>query len=97
MCLWRLGLAYRAMGQYEEALSALEKAANIRPNFWAIHLQLAATYIHLGREEEARAAAAEVRRIAPKFSLKRYAKRLPLKDQAIKERIIATLREAGLK
>jgi adenylate cyclase len=97
MCLYRLGVAYRLMGQYEEALSALKKAANIRPNFWAIQLTLAATYIHLGREEEARAAAAEVRRIVRNFSLERYAKRVPLKNKADTEFYIDALRKAGLK
>jgi uncharacterized protein HemY len=75
----------------------LKKAANIRPNFWAIQLYLAATYIDLGREEEARAAADEVRRIFRKFSLERFAKRLKYKDQAVKERLIDAWRKAGLK
>jgi adenylate cyclase len=97
MCLWRLGRAYRVMGQYEEALSALKKAVNIRPNFFMIHLSLAATYIHLGREEEARAAAAEVRRIDPKFSLERFAKRVSYKDPVVTKRYIDALRQAGLK
>jgi adenylate cyclase len=95
-CLYRLGVAYRLMGQYEEALSALKKAADIRPDFWGIQLSLAATYINLGREEEARAAAGEVRRIVPKFSLERFAKRPMLKDQAEWERFIDALRKAGL-
>lgn len=85
------------MGQYEEALSALKKAANIRPNFWAIQLILAATYIHLGREEEARDAEAELLRNVPKFSLERFAKRRLLKDQAECDRFIEALRMAGLK
>jgi adenylate cyclase len=97
MCLYRLGKAHHTMGQYEEALSALKKALNIRPNFIMIHLYLTATYIHLGREEEARAAADEVRRIFQKFSLERFAKRLKYKDQAVKERLIAAWRKAGLK
>jgi TolB-like protein/Flp pilus assembly protein TadD len=97
MCLFRFGIAYRLMGQQEEALSALKKAANIRPNFWGIQLYLAATYIDLGREEEARAAAAEVRRIFQKFSLERYAKRHAYKDQAEWGRFIEALRKSGLK
>ena len=97
MCLFRLGRAYRMMGQYEDALSALKKAANIRPDMWAIQVELAATYIHLGREEEARVAADKVLRIVPKFSLERFAKRIQTKDQAEKERYIDALRQAGLK
>jgi adenylate cyclase len=94
MCLVRLGRGYRTMGKYEEALSALKKALDIRPNFFAIHMQLAATYIHLGREEEARAAAAEVRRIAPKFCIKRRPEHY--KNQEDIERFRDALRKAGL-
>jgi adenylate cyclase len=97
MCLYRLGLAYGIMGRYEEAVSELKKALDIRPDFWAIHLSLASIYIRLGREEEARAAAAEVLRIVPKFSLERFAKKLPYKNQAYREEIIERLRKAGLK
>jgi adenylate cyclase len=52
--------------------------------------------IRLGREEEARAAAAEILRINPKFSLERYAKVLPFTQPAA-ERIVEDLRKAGLK
>ena len=98
MCLWRLGRAYYANGQYEQAISALKKAIEIRPNIDAIHLDLVATYIHLGREEEARAAAAEVMRINPKFSLEPWAKRIVLyNDQSLQDRYIGSLRKAGLK
>jgi hypothetical protein len=50
----------------------------------------------LGREEEARAAAAEVRRISPKFSLDRMAKVTAFKQPSA-ERMIDDLRKAGLK
>jgi adenylate cyclase len=97
MVLFRLGVTYGMMGRYEEAVSELKKALDIRPDFWAIHLQLANNYINLGREEEARAHAAEVLRIVPKFSLKVFAKRVPHKDQAYREQVIDNLRKAGLK
>ena len=50
-----------------------------------------------GQEQEARAAAAEVLKINPKFSLEQYAKTLYFKNQADKERTIEALRKAGLK
>jgi adenylate cyclase len=97
MVLFRLGVVYSIMGRYEEAVSELKKALDIRPDFFAIHIQLANDYIRLGREEEARAHAAEVLRIVPKFSLEAYAKRIPHKDQAYREQVIDALRKAGLK
>ena len=50
----------------------------------------------MGREEEARAAAAEVMRINPKFSLELYGKRTLLKDRTIVNAYIDALRKAGL-
>jgi hypothetical protein len=57
---------------------------------------MAISYIRLGREEEARAAAAEILRINPEFSLKRYAKILPF-SQPVADRVVEDLRKAGLK
>jgi hypothetical protein len=56
-----------------------------------------ACYAALEREEEAHAEASEVLRLVPKFSVKKYARRMTIKDNAVKDRIIAALREAGLK
>ncbi len=73
-----LGSAYAQTGRFEEAVSAYKKAL-LRASDLDIlaHLGLAATYIALGREKEARAEAAEVLRINPKFSLDNYAKTIP--------------------
>ncbi len=54
------------------------------------------SYIRLGREEEARAAAAELLKVNPKFSLERYAKMLPF-TKPVADRVIEDLRKAGLK
>jgi len=52
----------------------------------------------MDREEEARAEAAEVLRINPKFSLDNFAKKLPPpKDQPRRDEYISALRKAGLK
>ena len=67
------------------------------PNFLASHLQLADIYSQLGREAEARSAAAEVLRINPQFSLEVHKQRVPIKDPAMLARHIAALRKAGLK
>jgi Tetratricopeptide repeat len=67
------------------------------PNNLPVHLILAIAYSELGREEEARAAAAEVLRINPKFSLEVHKERVPIKNPAVLERTLAALRKAGLK
>ncbi len=49
-----------------------------------------------GREEEARAEAAEVLRISPKFTLEKWEKRVRFKYEEDKERAMSALRKAGL-
>lgn len=51
----------------------------------------------MGREKEARAEAEEVLRINPKFSLEGFARKILLKDQDQKDRMVEALRKAGLK
>ncbi|HZV82543.1 MAG TPA: tetratricopeptide repeat protein, partial [Geobacteraceae bacterium] len=92
------GHALRGTRRFEEAVSAYKKAIQLAPNDISAHLGLAATYTHMGREQEARAEAAEVLRINPKFSLDSYAKSLSgIKDRSRIDNYINALRHAGLK
>jgi len=90
-------IALRNTGRFEEAVSEFKKAIQLSPDNISAHLGLAGTYIMMGREKEARAEAAEVLRINPKFSLDLYAKRLPYKDQSEIDKFANALRKAGLK
>jgi tetratricopeptide (TPR) repeat protein len=92
-----LGLAYRDSGQYEEAILAYKKAIYEQPTLLFAHLGLAASYVYLGREEEAHTEAAEVLKIDPGFSLERYAKTVPFRNKADTNRYVGALRKAGLK
>jgi adenylate cyclase len=92
-----LGTAYRNTGQYAESITAYKKALIGEPDNLFAHIGLVATYSLLGRNEEARAEAAEVRRIAPKLSLDYMEKITPSKNRAGLERYIDALRKAGLK
>jgi len=58
---------------------------------------MAAAYMMMSREEEARAAAIEVMKINPKFSLEWYAKTIYFKNQTDIDKTIDALRKAGLK
>ena len=91
-----LGVAYREAGRYEEAITACQKAIQRQPNNFFAHLILASTYIMIGREDEARAEAAEVLRINPKFSVERFVKVRPHIDPANTARFADALRKAGL-
>jgi adenylate cyclase len=92
------GAALRNTGRFEEAVSAFKKAIQLAPDNFFAHIGLAATYSMMGREKEARAEAAEVLRINPKFSLGNYAKTLPApQDQSKRDEYINALNKAGLK
>jgi adenylate cyclase len=84
--------ALRNARRFEEAVSAYKKAIERSPNDISAHIGLTATYSYMGRWNEARAEAAEVLRINPKFSLDSHAKLI-----GAKEDYINALREAGLK
>jgi len=90
-------VALRDVGRYEEATVQLKKAIEREPRDIMSHVVLASTYSMMGREKEAREAAAEVLKINPKFSLEHFAKIHPYKDPATKDRYIDSLRKAGLK
>jgi adenylate cyclase len=92
-----LGHAYRSMERYKEAITEYKKALHLTPNNVLAFAGLAICYSSLGQEEEARAAAAELLKINPKFFFKGYVKRLPYKNQALKERWRDALQKAGLK
>jgi adenylate cyclase len=95
--LYMLGMAYRETGRYEEAITTCKKAIKRQPNSIIAHLVLVATYSMLGQEDEARAAAGEVLRIDPKFSVKYLEKTRPHIDPANTARFADALRKAGLK
>jgi tetratricopeptide (TPR) repeat protein len=97
MYLWSLGLSYCYMGQYEEAITWGEKAIRQAPDSLLANRCMTAIYSLSGREEEARLQAAEVLRIQPKFSLKKFEKKLKYKEKTDRERYIGALRKAGLK
>ena len=92
-----VGAAYYLAGRSEEAIAPLKQYLARYPNILGAHLTLAAVYSELGKEAEARAEAAEVLRINPKFSLVVHKQRMPIKDPAMLERHIAALRKTGLK
>jgi adenylate cyclase len=92
-----LGQAYTLTRQYEEAIAVLKRVITRSPDFLPAYVFLAVVYSESSREEEARAAVAEILRISPHFSLEGYQQRVHYKDPAILERFFAALRKAGLK
>ena len=91
-----LGQALFQTGRYDEAITVLKRGAERNPNYPAFPLFIAASYAMLGREEEARSAAAEVLRINPRFSLRAFAAHVPYRSKAVLDRDLTAFRKAGL-
>lgn len=90
------GLTLRDLGLYKEANAQAERAIKNEPDDLIAWVLLTCSLSLSGREEEARAAAKEVMRINPKFSVARIQKVTPHKDRAHAKRITDCLRKAGL-
>ena len=95
--LWFLGLAQFCVGQLEEAATSFERARKRNPELAA--WPLAATYAHLGREQEAKDVLAEYmkkRKMSKPPTVKRLLKYYPFKDPKDGDRFAEGLRKAGL-
>jgi adenylate cyclase len=88
-----LGNSYRLLGGFEEAVAMYKKTVALSPNNIIAFVNLAGTCGLMGKEEEAKAAAAEILRLNPKWSIEYYAKTSLFKDR---DRVVEGLRKAGL-
>jgi tetratricopeptide (TPR) repeat protein len=95
--LLNVAFIYHLVGKPAEAVAPLKQYLNRNPHVLGAHLALASAYSQLDQIAEARAAAAEVLRINPNYSLEIHKQRVPLKDPAMLEQDLAALRKAGLK
>jgi TolB-like protein/class 3 adenylate cyclase/Tfp pilus assembly protein PilF len=86
----------RETGQYDEAISLLKKAIEQEPNDSLGYLVLTTVYSYAGRQEEARAAAAEVLKLNPKFRIEQLPQGTH-RDLSIVEHENEVLHKAGLK
>jgi adenylate cyclase len=96
--LWIEGYAYLKSGRYPDALAAYRRHLAVHPGWWYDHLFLAMDYIELGRDDAARAEAAEVMRLNPQFSVNMVYRTVGPKGQvlAFQQRASADLHKAGL-
>jgi hypothetical protein len=73
-----------------------QRGVALDPDYVSLHVVLAVCYAALGKEQEARAAATEILRTNPRFTLKAYASYVPFADDSTLERRVALLRTAGV-
>jgi adenylate cyclase len=90
-----LAEAYYLKERYRDAIQVLERARVRTPNIAFVYVMLAATYAQAGRDEEAKQAAASVRRLHPFFEVDSYGSLF--RDPAHRAAFQEGLRKAGLK
>jgi adenylate cyclase len=90
-----MGIANFLKGDYEEALSSLNRSATKWPTFLGNHIVLAAVHGHMGNLEEAQKEAQKVLRIAPFFEVDFYGEAYHKPEH--RNKIATGLRKAGLK
>jgi TolB-like protein/DNA-binding SARP family transcriptional activator len=95
--VWTLSQAQLVAGQYKDTIETAKRASALAPDRDIPHIQLTAAYSGIGRMEEARAAAAKVLRIDPKFSVSGWKRaHADYKDQATVKKLANLLTKAGL-
>ena len=91
-----MGQANYMLKRYGQAVRWFRESALRLPNSQWTHLNLACAYAQLGQLEEARAAAAQVLRINPGFTIESAKRFLAFKDPKDLEHHIDGVRKAGL-
>jgi predicted Zn-dependent protease len=85
-----------SLGEYEEAIAAIERRLERNPQSETAYALLASCYGHLGRTEESRQAWEHALETNPHFSVERRRRVLPFRDPGDFERRVEGLRKAGL-
>ena len=90
------GVALHLVGRKEEAVQSYKRAIALNPNHVLPRAFLAAVYIDLGRNDEAKATAKEVMQLDPKFTASRHMRSHTLHDPVRDARFVDLMQQAGL-
>jgi adenylate cyclase len=88
-----MGLAFIELRRFDDAIVAGKKALRQNPSFSRAYHSLAAAFAHLGRDAEAREAAARLLQLDPGFTISACIARGGLSNAKL---LIEGLRKAGL-
>jgi len=94
--VWTEGQSHYLKGNYEKAVQLFEYVIATNPQFSAAHKMLVATYIELGRKDDAEWAFDELLTIAPNFRVSTENIRIPYIKEAVRKRYIDSLRQAKI-
>ncbi len=93
---WTLARIDRLQGRLAGAAEVLARKLSSFPDSVVPRVELLLTYIQIGRSQDARAIADEIRRIDPLFSVATWARTQPYTDQNMVQREMQALRLSGL-
>ena len=88
-----MGMALIELRRFDEAIVAGKKALRQNPSYSPAYLCLASAFAHLGRDAEAREAAARLLEVDPAFTISAWIAR---GGQSNAKLLIEGLRKAGL-
>lgn len=94
--LWELARAQLIAGRYEAAVETGRRAIARNPDHIAPHIIQAAALAALGRVEQARAEAAQIKRLDHDFTVSSYEQAQTYKDPVILDRVGRLLAKAGV-
>ena len=93
---WNLGLANYTLGQYTEAVEALEDALTRNENALLPRLYLSASYVRLGRQDDAEWEIEQTMVQFPRASVLFLIETLPYEKRELMNMLLKDLRQAGL-
>ena len=96
LCLNMVAVAELLRGRPEAALEAGQRAVTLNPGAQSAYWVLAAAQVQTGQMSEARGTLAKFQEVAPGISVNRLRESLPIRNPEALEKILASLREAGL-
>ena len=94
--LYIKGMAYNLLGNYDNAISNLEKAQARNQNVVQVKIFLASSYVMANRQQNAEWIIDELQILDPTLTITTLEKTIPIAKASYKQRLLNDLRTAGL-
>jgi TolB-like protein/DNA-binding CsgD family transcriptional regulator len=94
--VFNLAMVYALMGEHERSVAFAEEYARRVPSDIFAYTALAVAYAFAGRKDASRRAVETLRARFPFYGLESFIRHEPFRDDAMHERVISAVREAGL-
>ncbi len=93
---FQIGRSHLLLGQYDQAVTRFNRMVDHAPTFLPAYTHLAVAYFESDRIADARDAINTVLKLSPQFTVNEAAKRLPYRNEKVRDRFLDGLRKAGL-